>query len=88
MGTSMAYAVGVGGGGCRMFVEETWGVGVGVAVAVGVGVLGGGRDCMMFVEETWSKARMQNWNDWVIPTERFLYGRYWDPTPERRVPWG
>ena len=20
--------------------------------------------------------------------ERFLYGRYWDPTPERGVPWG
>ena len=62
------------GGGCRMFVEETWGVGVGVAVAVGVGVgvVGGGRDCRMFVEETWSKARMQNWNDWVIPTERFF----------------
>ena len=41
---------------------------------------------------------MQNWNvillnfisflHLVAPTERFLYGCYWDPTPERRVPWG
>ena len=41
---------------------------------------------------------MQNWNviqlnlisflHLVAPTERFLYGCYWDPTPERKVPWG
>ena len=41
---------------------------------------------------------MQNWNvillnlisflHLVAPAERFLYGCYWDPTPERRVPWG
>ena len=40
---------------------------------------------------------MQNWNmiqlnlisflHLVAPAERFLYGCYWDPTPERRVPW-
>ena len=41
---------------------------------------------------------MQNWKviqlnlisflHLVAPAERFLYGCYWDPTPERRVPWG
>ena len=41
---------------------------------------------------------MQNWNvillnlisflHLVAPTEKSLYGCYWDPTPERRVPWG
>ena len=41
---------------------------------------------------------MQNWNvillnlisflHLVAPPERFLYGCYWDPTPERRVLWG
>ena len=41
---------------------------------------------------------MQNWNvillnlilflHLVAPAKRFLHGCYWDPTPERRVPWG
>ena len=44
------------------------------------------------------KILIRNWNvmqlnlisflDWVAPAERFLYGCYWDPKPERRVPWG
>ena len=49
------------------------------------------------VEESWWMI-MQNWNvdllnlnsffDWVAPVERFLYGCYLDPTPERKVPGG